>query len=81
MNTPVTPPTAVTQWTAADVAQAKANGRHDLIAQAHAAGQLDAVIASGDLAQPVSPSASKQSTPMDHNDAIKFLAAQEGPQS
>lgn len=37
---PVNPPTAVSQWTAADLAAAKAAGRHDLITQAHDAGQL-----------------------------------------
>lgn len=78
MNTdPVTPPTAVTQWTAADVAKAKAAGRHDLIAQAHVAGQLDNVIAAGDLAQPSNPSQSKQSVPMTLADAEAYLAAQE----
>lgn len=44
MSDPVTPPTAVQQWTPDDLAAAKRAGRHDLIAQAHAAGQLDAIM-------------------------------------
>lgn len=44
MNHPVEPPTAVKQWTAADVAAARAAGRSDLIDQALRAGQLAGVL-------------------------------------
>ena len=78
MNTPVTPPTAVTQWTAADVAKAKAAGRHDLISQAFDSGQLDNVIADpGDLGQKANPGQSNKSNPMTLADAEAYLAAQE----
>lgn len=76
MTEPVTPPTAVVQWSHADVARAKSLGRHDLIAQAHAAGQLDNIIADpGALRQPPAADASQQSRPMGHAEAAAYLAA------
>lgn len=72
--TPVDPPGQAQQWTHDQLRAAKRLGRHDLIAQAHAAGQLDAILRDpADLGQQSANSGA--SSPIS-GDAVGLAAAQ-----